>query len=76
AEKQQIYLQMSEQFEDFRADLVDLLTTLNDVYAAKQEREEAQYDLFSAQIAMLAATGQLNSAGLGLLRPDTPAAQE
>lgn len=76
AEKQQIYLQMSEQFEDFRADLVDLLTALNNVYATKQEREDAQYDLFGAQIAMLAATGQLNSAGLGLASPVVPAAQE
>jgi adhesin transport system outer membrane protein len=64
-----------QQFDIGQRSLLDLLNAENEVYTARRAHANAQADLAVAQLRTLAATQQLTRQ-LGLVRPDSPVAQD
>lgn len=65
AQRMEIYGHLEREFTRGQADLVDLLDAREDTLRAESMLEQARHDLFTAEIALLRATGRLTEAVLG-----------
>jgi len=64
-QRREIFTHMERELARGRVDLVDLLDAREDSLRVESMLEQARYDLFTAEIALLRATGRLAEAVLG-----------